>query len=63
MSETIDPTDALRRIAALANEAAARRDVPDALKPILDEIRQLAGRRGGDTPDPSDLPRTENQSL
>ena len=53
----------LSRIAALAAQAMAQQDVPAALAPILAEIARLAGSSSGDTPEPSDMPHTENQSL
>ena len=63
MPDVTDPADALRRIAALAEEALHKTDMPASFKPLLDEIRQLAAVPTGDTPGESDVPKTENQSL
>lgn len=63
MPPVTDHDTALRRIAELAAEAIARPDIPASLQPVLGEIARLAGSQGGDTPEPSDVPHTENQSL
>lgn len=63
MPSDTDPETILGRIAELAAAAARYPDLPASLKPALAEIADLAGTRSGDTPEPSDVPRTENQSL
>lgn len=59
--EPDDLTALLRRIHDLA--AGAETGSPDAMRKALGEIAALAMRHGGDTPEMSDIPRTENQSL
>jgi hypothetical protein len=51
----------LRRIHDLA--AGAETGSPDTMREALNAIAVLATRPGGDTPEMSDIPRTENQSL
>ena len=63
MPSATDHTRLLSRIADLATQAAAQPDVPASLKPTLVEIAELARGQTGDTPEQSDLPQTENQSL
>ena len=63
MPSATDHESTLSRIATLAAQAMAQPDIPAALTPILAEIARLAGPRSGDTPEPSDIPQTENQSL
>lgn len=63
MPSATDHESTLGRIAALAAQAMAQQDIPAALTPILAEIARLAGPNPGDTPEPSDVPHTENQSL
>ncbi|MDX7951124.1 hypothetical protein P7D22_08010 [Lichenihabitans sp. Uapishka_5] len=63
MSSATDPAAVLSRIAALAREAMAQSDLPGPLQTTLAEIAKLAGGEHRDTPEASDLPLTDNQSL
>lgn len=63
MPSATEHESTLSRIAALAAQAMAARDIPASVVPILAEIARLAGAQSGDTPEPSDIPRTDNQSL
>lgn len=51
----------LQRIHQLA--LSAHDGAPDAMRAALEEIVKLAAQSSGDTPEPSDVPQTENQSL
>ncbi|MCW6510264.1 hypothetical protein [Lichenifustis flavocetrariae] len=53
----------LQKIRELAETASNQAGVPPAVTTILSEIATLARVRFDDTPEPSDLPSTENQSL
>lgn len=63
MADARDPDTALRRIHRLAREAAALPQLPDRVRAILAEVERLSERPAGDTPEQSDIPRTDNQSL
>lgn len=60
-AEAVDLSTVLQQIHDRATHAAD--GTPDAMRAALRDVAELASSHTGDTPEPSDVPQTENQSL